>query len=885
MEDKDKYISELESEVTHLREELRVKELQEKHSDAKRSDILYMLEDLNETTEAIDKNRKQWETTFDAISDPIFISDDHMRLIRVNRAYMEAAGLPFSRIIGRYFYDIFPVMDRPVNSSGDEGVTSKIVDETEIAVPEMEKVFKIRCFPLGMEESVEVSIVHILEDITDQSMAHDRTRALLELNRRFNSNVNLDFRFMETCKYAVKLGYDMAWAGSLDANRSGILVRAHFRRDGGIFPEIGDDRGTVGAPGADPATRAVETKDVVVVNNLDSISGGKAFINDSADKCCKSLAAFPMMHLDESIGVLVVFNYKDDFPERDIDFLKSFTNHVSSSIRNSQFFRDIKDSEKRVKEEMELTENLLTLSRASFATTDLDRLLSRVAECSSNIMASDYSLIYLWNAERGAYTPAKAYGLPARHQPVFRSTALTIDDHLLDGLSSEAVIRHGEGIFNEFPEIKTFAIIPLVSIDKRLGLNIVGFLKERSFKPREILLMDGMASQISVALHEAHLYRESLRNSMELSRRVETIQVLYEIDRAILSSLDINDILETASRMAVRLIPSDSVFVGLSDKEMKSYTYAAGFGVEGIAKGEKTSFANTTAFEVVRSATPEFIADLREVHLLLPLERSFLDSGLLSFVRVPLIVKGRTIGFLSVGARRAAAFTSDDLYTLEKLAGQMAIGLENARLLKDLEELFLGTISSLTEVIDAKCKWTAGHSRRVTLTAKAIGDELGLDRDALKRLEIASNLHDIGKIGTYESILNKPEKLTEDESRIMRRHAVKGAEILAHIKQLEDVLPSIRAHQESYDGSGYPDGLRGSEIPFYARIIAVADTIDSMVADRPYRPGMPAEAVISELRRCSGVQFDPEVVDAFLRVHQAGKSILRSTPTDAEKAS
>ena len=591
------------------------------------------------------------------------------------------------------------------------------------------------------------------------------------------------------------------------------------------------------------------------------------------------------MHLDEPIGVLVVFNSKDEFPARDIDFLKSFTNHVSSSIRNSQFFSDIKDSEKRIKEEMELTENLLTLSRASFATTDLDKLLSRVAESSSNIMASDYSLIYLWDSERNLYAPAQSHGLPARHQPLFRSSVLSMEDGMLDGISSKAVIRHGEGVFAEFPDIRTMAIIPLVSIDKRLGVNIIGFLKERSFKPREILLMGGMASQISVALHEAHLYRESLQNAMELSHRVETIQVLYEIDRAILSSLDINDILETASRMAVRLIPSDSVFVGLSSKGMESFTYAAGFGVEGIDKGDETSFDKTTAFEVVRSATPEFIADLREITELLPFERSLLDSGLLSVVRVPLIVKDKTIGFLSVGASRAAAFSADDLYTLEKLAGQMAIGLENARLLKDLEDLFIGTISSLTEVIDAKCKWTAGHSKRVTRTARDIGEELGLDRESLKRLQIAANLHDIGKIGTYEYILNKPEKLTDDESEIMRRHAVKGAEILAHIKQLEDVLPSIRGHQESYDGTGYPDGLRGDKIPYYARIIAVADTIDSMMADRPYRPGMPSKSVISELMKYSGTQFDPEVVDAFLRLYEAGKSILQSNPSDTEKAS
>ena len=268
MEDKDKdsYISALEDEVTRLRGELREKELREGDVESNRSDAFYMLEDLNETTNAIDRNRKQWETTFNAISDPIFISDPHKRLIRVNHAYLEAAGLPFSRIIGRYFYDIFPVIDGPLNSTEDEEISLEIVDGTELAVPDMKKVFKVRCFPLGAEEGVGISsTVHILEDITDQSLAHDRTSALLELNRRMNSNMNLDFRFMETCRYVVKLGYDMAWVGSLDGDRSGIVVRAHCRRDGDVlsFPEAED------LPGTGPAARAVETKEVVLLNNLD----------------------------------------------------------------------------------------------------------------------------------------------------------------------------------------------------------------------------------------------------------------------------------------------------------------------------------------------------------------------------------------------------------------------------------------------------------------------------------------------------------------------------------------------------------------------------------------------------------------------------------------
>jgi len=126
-------------------------------------------------------------------------------------------------------------------------------------------------------------------------------------------------------------------------------------------------------------------------------------------------------------------------------------------------------------------------------------------------------------------------------------------------------------------------------------------------------------------------------------------------------------------------------------------------------------------------------------------------------------------------------------------------------------------------------------------------------------------LHDIGKIGTYEAILNKPEELTKDEFNLIKLHPEKGAEMLSAIKQLKEIVPSIKYHHERYDGQGYPDGLKGEEIPVLSRILCVADAVDSMLADRPYRKGMPMSEIVAELRKGSGTQFDPSVIDAFLK--------------------
>jgi putative nucleotidyltransferase with HDIG domain len=192
------------------------------------------------------------------------------------------------------------------------------------------------------------------------------------------------------------------------------------------------------------------------------------------------------------------------------------------------------------------------------------------------------------------------------------------------------------------------------------------------------------------------------------------------------------------------------------------------------------------------------------------------------------------------------------------------VALENARLYEDLKNLFFSTVASLANAIDAKSTWTKGHSERVMHTSGRIAQELGLPPDMVERIKIGGLLHDIGKIGIIENLLEKPDSLSDMESPSMRLHPVKGVAILAPIEQLRDILPAILHHHERYDGKGYPDGLKGEDIPLPARIVTVADAFDAMVAVRPYKQGRPVQEALQELQACAGTQFDPRVVDAFV---------------------
>lgn len=188
----------------------------------------------------------------------------------------------------------------------------------------------------------------------------------------------------------------------------------------------------------------------------------------------------------------------------------------------------------------------------------------------------------------------------------------------------------------------------------------------------------------------------------------------------------------------------------------------------------------------------------------------------------------------------------------------------------DMRELFFGSVSALSQAIDAKDGYTRGHADRVSRIAAAIAQELGLPDSEIQKIELAAMLHDIGKIGVEDRILLKPARLDEDEQVAMQRHPIYGASILEPSNQLRPLVPIVLHHHEHYDGSGYPDGLVGEEIPIGSRIILVSDAYEAMTSDRVYRKAIGHERALDQLRKYQRIQFDPKVVEAFLRVLEKG---------------
>jgi len=250
------------------------------------------------------------------------------------------------------------------------------------------------------------------------------------------------------------------------------------------------------------------------------------------------------------------------------------------------------------------------------------------------------------------------------------------------------------------------------------------------------------------------------------------------------------------------------------------------------------------------------------------------DHRRLSVMIAPLSNKERTLGAVAIVFEQDEDFIRQQtLKLLYILSGFFSLSLENAYLFEDLKKSYFDTIRAVANSVEARDAYTRGHSNRVAEISKIIAAEMGWGRRDLEMIDWGGVLHDLGKVGISDSILNKPGKLTDEEFAIMKSHPSIGAQIIGGINFLEPLMPYIAQHHERYDGRGYPAGFKGEEIAIQGRLLAIADTYDAMTSDRPYRKGLVAQIAYDEILKCSGSQFDPVLVRAFAKAFKAGKIV------------
>jgi putative nucleotidyltransferase with HDIG domain len=254
--------------------------------------------------------------------------------------------------------------------------------------------------------------------------------------------------------------------------------------------------------------------------------------------------------------------------------------------------------------------------------------------------------------------------------------------------------------------------------------------------------------------------------------------------------------------------------------------------------------------------------------------QSIIQQKIRSVMCAPVATDESVLGVLYADSRSlTGAFSESDLELLALIGNQAGVAIHRAQLMTQLEEFFFDTIRAIVATIDAKDGYTHRHSERVAAFATRIAGELGKSEEEIEVVKLAGLLHDLGKVGVPESILNKPGRLTDAEFDEIKKHPLHGVNILGHIKspRFEAVLPGVRNHHEKWDGSGYPDGLDGKTIPFLGRLLAVADVLDALSSDRSYRKGLGFDKTVQIIHQDAGSHFDPEVAAAAVALHDRGE--------------
>ncbi len=417
-------------------------------------------------------------------------------------------------------------------------------------------------------------------------------------------------------------------------------------------------------------------------------------------------------------------------------------------------------------------------------------------------------------------------------------------------LQDPTLVSHG---------LRSSLTVPVFEGGRVWGTLSVFDVQTRAWTDDDIRILSTLGNEAVVALKNAELYDSSKKMIWELTN-------LHEGLKAVTSTLELDQVLELvlgwAGKAASAQIGCLALLSGDGLKIVGSY------GTD-HATAEKLALdlGGDIAQDVLDSGQPvmEQMTDAQS------------GSGPLypsSVLCVPIMLREKPTGIIFLANYQAGyPFTDDHRRLLTALAAQAAISIDNAKLFKDRQDLFMGSLKALADAVDARDPYTAGHSHRVTRYALAIAGEMQYapgDREAWRRLEQGGLLHDIGKIAVPDAILAKPGRLTDAEFEVMKSHAARGYEILKHLTMLTDELQIVRSHHERFDGKGYPDRKQGDELPIFVWIMAGADAFDAMTSDRPYRKGMPLEVVLEEVERCAGSHFHPAVAQAITQAAKRG---------------
>ena len=536
------------------------------------------------------------------------------------------------------------------------------------------------------------------------------------------------------------------------------------------------------------------------------------------------------------------------FTPLDLEVFSAFAAQVATALRNAEQMRELSGRARRLKQ-------ITRTGRALNTVLDADELLEQILEAVADALELKRAAILLFYPKRSELIvhAARGYGhVLGKKIPVgqgITGTVAQLGEPLLvnDVADDERYVPGSVGGKSEMA-------VPLQVYGELFGVLDTESPVVDTFNEHDLELFQAFADQAAVALHNARQFRrlemanDKLRANVEETRRlnreleayskqiaqantslemqVKQLTTIHHAGQAITSSLDLRETLETILTSTAEISECSVGAIKLIDMESKELRVMAHAGDP-------------------EPAGPNWRYD------------------------VPLRIGDRTIGVFELVRKAGEELSDGERKMLETLASQAAIAIENARLFEHTQRVYFDTLQALARALEARDDYTRGHSERVASLAKDTARAMELEDKTCDLIFNSALLHDIGKIGVRDAILLKPRKLTEEEMDVIRKHPSFGNAILGPLKFLGEVAELVGFHHERWDGSGYPSGIEGEDIPLPSRIIAVCDTYDAMTSDRPYRDALSHEEARGLIEKESGRQLDPEVVTIFLEVTES----------------
>ena len=653
--------------------------------------------------------------------------------------------------------------------------------------------------------------------------------------------------------------------GETIANELRLLLEFHNCR---VFLREGDDLVPVAFVGeleaSTPTEQALKTRVGEGITGR-CVARGESLLIANARECeyalripgtddvDESIAAVPLRYGSRVNGAIVISKLGVGlFDEDDVRLLEVLAGQASVALENARLY----EAQRR---EAENAKALLRFAEAVSRARTFSSVCRDAVVAAAELVGAPQVSLWLQQPD-GKFACCASHGFA------------NSDDGMLDArIPPEAAERWLAGRAEPFLATaeESVAASPAARWPRRLvaplvsGDGVTGWIAvatdddELSEERRRVLA--GLVYPVSTALHKARAY-ERQRESAEVAN------ALLDASAELASADSADVLLERIVEVTARVLSTPGASLWIEEEaEPHALVRAASVGPQ---------------LSDVRPRYPAAVArrllDRREAFMLEPDELGRLGvspavAGIEGrYAVAPLRVGGDRVGALVVfvGDRD---FGARGLRLLTGLAHQAKVAIEGAEHYESLERTFVSTVEALANALEAKDEYTSSHARWIMEMALDVGRELRLDREALKRLELGALFHDIGKIGIPSAILQKPGPLTDEEFDLVKEHPNLGAGILEPIERLADVRPIVRACHERWDGRGYPNGTAGDEIPIEARIVLVCDAFHTMTSDRPYRGRLSEDVAADRLREAAGSQFDPAVVEAFLKLFEAGR--------------